>query len=101
MHATNSVHSDERVVLEPAVRDAIVEDVYHVICSTILEFMAVAIKAVVDGEKAKEKSSTRGLGGKGNGIVMVFDSDEEEEGDIGRNLGMGCNNGDFKKCSPP
>ncbi|KAI3825460.1 hypothetical protein L1987_06949 [Smallanthus sonchifolius] len=76
---TNSVQSDERVMLEPVVRDSIDEEVYHVIRSTMPEIMAEAIKAVADEEKAKEKSDVRGFKDMGKRVETVYVSGEEEE----------------------
>ncbi|KAI3824507.1 hypothetical protein L1987_05967 [Smallanthus sonchifolius] len=56
VNETNSVHSDERVMLEPAVKEAIVD------------------------EKCKEKVGSRGTTRKDNKPKTVFSSDEDSDG---------------------
>ncbi|KAI3811739.1 hypothetical protein L1987_21468 [Smallanthus sonchifolius] len=81
---TNSMHTEESVVLEPTVREAIVNEVYQVIHNTIPEIMADALKdnsnEVRTGKKGKEKVGKRGTRRKDKEPENVISSDEDRFG---------------------
>ncbi|KAI3828021.1 hypothetical protein L1987_02111 [Smallanthus sonchifolius] len=72
---SNSVHTDERVVLEPTTREAITNEVYQVIHNTMPEIMAEALK--------------EGHWRKGKEPESIIRSDEDSEGVYDRGTAMG------------
>ncbi|XP_076959623.1 uncharacterized protein LOC143635748 [Bidens hawaiensis] len=98
----NSHPTDDRIVLEPTVRETISDEVYQVIRSTMPEIMVEAIKAVtkeIETENKDKKIAGKDSGKKGKELVTVFSSNEDEGGSD-KEVSKGCNYGSFKKCNP-